>query len=461
MIIDSVCASAAGSPQRLSYLVSLAFGDGGAGNQVWINIAKVGEWNGHPRGPFQFTPEVFDQIVANTQARVTPINCDYEHQTFKSLTGAIPSSGRILKVERRGDELWALAELTDRAAQMVRAGEYRTCSPVIEFDAKDRVSGKDIGPELLSLALTNDPFQDGLHPIHLTRTSMAEQATPEEKKKDDASCMSTPAAVPAGAVPAVVHVTPAAPAEMAAKPPVPPPHAAPAEGTPAEEAAESPADEQNEVDANAVFDAVAEAAGVDKASVLGWLSDNLDKVVAMIQAAVGQDGTAADNSKAMARVAAVAGDIRTLKAEARVKEVESRVKDKTINDLTVRLTASEARLEQIEKKHRDENDARIKAHVVELQKTGFVGPEQQDQDDAVFLFSQNWERAARTYSRQIVPLGKPETEDERNSQATGPVTMSSLSDKEKATVEMMISAGIAEDKALQKITTRRAAGKGI
>lgn len=452
MIIDSVCASAAGSPQRLSYLVSLAFGDGGAGNQVWINIAKVGEWNGHPRGPFQFTPEVFDQIVANTQARVTPINCDYEHQTFKSLTGAIPSSGRILKVERRGDELWALAELTDRAAQMVRAGEYRTCSPVIEFDAKDRVSGKDIGPELLSLALTNDPFQDGLHPIHLTRTAMAEQATPEEKKKDDASRMSTPAAVPAGAVPAVVHVMPAAPAEMAAKPPVPPPHAA--EGTPTEEAAESPADEQSEVDANAVFDSLAEAAGVDKASVLGWLADNLDKVVNMIQAAVGQDGTAADNSKAMSRVAAAVCDIRTLK-------VESRVKDKTITDLTVRLTASEARLEQIEQKHRAENEARIKSHVVELQKTGFVGPEQQDQDDAVFLFSQNWDRATRTYSRQIVPLGKPETEDERNSQATGPVTMSSLSDKEKATVEMMISAGVAEDKALQKITTRRAAGKGI
>lgn len=453
MLIDSVRASSDGSPLRLSYLVALAFGDGGTGNQVWINIAKVGEWNGHPRGPFQFTPEVFDQIVANTQQRVTPINCDYEHQTFKSLTGAIPSSGRILQVERRGDELWALAELTDRAAQMVRSGEYRTCSPVIEFDATDRVTGKDIGPELLSLALTNDPFQDGLHPIKLTRIAMAENTTPEDKKKDDASCMAANG-VPAGAVPAVVHVTPAAPAEMASKPPTPtPPAAKPAEGTPAEEAAESPADEQTEVDANSVFDALAEAAGVDKATVLGWLADNLDKVVSMIQATVGQDGTAADNSKAMSRIAAAAGDIRTLK-------VESRVKDKTINDLTVRLTASEARLEQIEKKHRDENEARIKAHVVELQNTGYVGPEQQDVDDAVFLFTQNWERAARTYGRQIVPVGKPETEDERNSKATGPVTLDNLSPKERETVLFMQRAGIAQDDALKTITERRAAGKG-
>jgi Mu-like prophage I protein len=450
VLIDSVRASSDGSPLRLSYLVALAFGDGGVGNQVWINIAKVGEWNGHPRGPFQFTPEVFDQIVSNTQSRVTPINCDYEHQTFKSLTGAIPSSGRILEVQRRGDELWALAELTDRAAQMVRSGEYRTCSPVIEFDATDRVTGKDIGPELLSLALTNDPFQDGLHPIKLTRIAMAENTTPEEKKKDDASCMAAGGnAVPAGAVPAVVHVVPAAPAEMA-KPVVP---AHQPDGTPVDPATAADASAGSDVDANAVFDSLAEAAGVDKASVLGWLADNLDKVVNMIQAAVSQDGTAADNSKAMSRIADAVGDIRALK-------VESRVKDKLVAELNNTVVTLSSRLEQIEKKHRDENEARIKAHVVDLQKTGYVGPEQQDVDDAVFLFSQNWERATRTYGRQIVPVGKLDTDDERNEQATGPVTMSSLSEKEKATVNFMIRTGIAQDAALQTITERRAAGKG-
>lgn len=454
MLTDSVRASAADSgPLRLSYLVALAFGDQPTGNEVWINIAKVGEWQGHPSGAFQFTPAVFDQIVANTQQRVTPINCDYEHQTFRKLTGGIPSAGKILKVERRGNELWALAELTDKAASMVRAGEYRTCSPVIEFESKDRVSGKEIGPELLSLALTNDPFQDGLHPIKLTRIAMAEQ-TPEDKKKEDASCMSGPGgAAPAAASGGVtIAVTPAGgvtatPANGADTVTLadPPAH------TPSPDA--PPAADDGSVDANAVFDSIAQAAGVDKAAVLGWLADNLDKLVNLIQAGVAQDGTTADNSKAMSRIAEVSGDIRMLKTELKVK-------DQTVVQLTQQLEAAKQRLDTIEKRHQDENAARIKAHVVELQNKGFVGPETQDVEDAIHMFSANWERATRLYSRQIVPVGAPETQNERNDRGAGPVTLDNLNDKERARVEFMVRANIAEDIALKHISEQRAAGKG-
>jgi phage I-like protein len=455
VLADSVRASSADGPVRLSYLVALAFGGSGAGNEVWINIAKVGEWQGHPRGPFQFTPAVFDQIVANTQSRVTPINCDYEHQTFRKLTGGIPSAGKIIRVERRGDELWALAELTDRAASMVRAGEYRTCSPVIEFDSKDRVSGKDIGPELLSLALTNDPFQDGLHPIKLTRIAMAETAADDDKKKKeaDAAALSSTAGAPTAGGGVTVTVTPqggisAAPTggdETSTVTLADPPTAAPADAESADDAG---------VDANAVFDSIAEAAGVDKATVLGWLADNLDQLVNMIQAGVAKDGTAADNSKAMSRIAAAVGDLRALK-------VELRVKDQTVEKLNSQVVALTSRLEQVEKQHIDEKAASIKAHVLSLQAKGFVGPEAQDVEDACFLFSQNHERAARTYGRQIVPVGTMQTDDERNPNVpSGPVTLDSLSDKERATVEMMIRAGVVKDTALETISARRAAGKG-
>ena len=283
-------------------------------------------------------------------------------------------------------------------------------------------------------------------------------AADEKKKKEaaDAACMSGPAAgvaapAPAGQpsqIPVTVMATPVKPTDPSA-----PATGAAAEGSPAEEAAESPADEQAEGSADAVFSSIADAAGVDKATVLGWIADNLDKLVNLIQTGVAQDGTAADNSKAMSRIAAASGDIRALK-------VELRVKDKTVNDLTVRLTAAEARVAQIEKKHQDENETRIKAHVVELQNKGFIGPEQQDQDDAVFLFTSNWDRAARTYSRQIVPVGTMESEPERKDRGVGPVTMDNLTERETRMVEMMIRAGVVKDAALEKVGEQRAAGKG-
>lgn len=370
-------------------------------NQVWINVANAGEWEGHPAGPFRFTADVFDRIIANATGRSTPINCDYEHQTFKKgVSGAVPSSGKILKLERRGDELWALAELTPRAAQLVRDGEYRSCSPVIEFDSKDRVSGKDIGPEMLSLALTNDPFQDGLAPIRLTRS--ADMADDPKPKDDKATCMATPAA----------------------------------EGTPAEESAESPAEEQNEIDANSVFDALAEAAGADKAAVLAAIADNMDAIVKLVQDKLSSGDGNASEGKAMSRIAAQAGDIRTLRTELRVK-------DKTLVQLT-------ARLEKLEAKHAaDLADAsakegeRVKAHVLSLQKTGHVGPTSEDVDDAVALFSSNWERAARTYSRQVIPLGEPEGGEERNRKSTiADVTTDQLSEVERATVVALSAIGM-------------------
>ena len=52
---------------------------------------------------------------------------------------------------------------------MVRAGEYRFCSVVVDMNAVDRVSGESVGPELYEVGLTNTPFLDGQHPITLTR----------------------------------------------------------------------------------------------------------------------------------------------------------------------------------------------------------------------------------------------------------------------------------------------------
>ena len=142
-----------------------------AERQSWINIARVGEWKGHAAGEFEFTADVFKKIIRNFESRRTPVNVDYEHDSRKmDVLGARASAGAIKQLTTRanGTELWALVRWTPRAAELIRGEEYRSCSPVVAFDSHDRQTDKDIGPELLSLALTNDPFLDGLHPIELS-----------------------------------------------------------------------------------------------------------------------------------------------------------------------------------------------------------------------------------------------------------------------------------------------------
>lgn len=411
MALDGAYAFVEGSRVLFSQLVALSAPDG---NQVWINVAKAGQWDGHPRGAFKFDAAVFDAIVANSLPRETPINCDYEHQTFAAMSsGPKPSSGKIIKLERRGDELWALAELTPKAVELVKNGEYRSCSPVIEFESKDRVSGKDIGPEMLSLALTNDPFQDGLHPIRLTRS--ADMAAPEDKTKQGATQMAAP------------------PAD---------------EGTPAEESTESPAEAQSEVDANSVFDAIAEAAGGDKAAVLAVFADNMEAIVKMVQDALAKGDGNPSEGKAMSRITAVAGDMRALRIELKQSATEVRA-------LTARLEKAESQLKVDADKAKSEKDASVKAHVLSLQKTGHVGPKQEDVDDAVFQFSHDWARGERTYSRQVVPLGEPDSKDERNPRAATAVTMDNLSDLEKATVTALSAINMAKPEQTRLLTLIR------
>ena len=55
---------------------------------------------------------------------------------------------------------------------MIKANEYRYISPEWHMHYKDKESGKDIGPTLLSMALTNRPFIEGMQPIMLSEDMM-------------------------------------------------------------------------------------------------------------------------------------------------------------------------------------------------------------------------------------------------------------------------------------------------
>lgn len=391
----------------------------------WINIARVGQWKGHAAGEFEFTEAVFDSIISNAEKRRTPINCDYEHDSRRTeLTGLKPSSGAILQLVKRanGQELWALVRLTPKAARAIREEEIRSCSPVVAFDSHDRVTDKDIGPELLSLALTNDPFLDGLHPIELTRIaamSEPEKAMADEPKKDDADT-------------------------------APPEDKKDAKTDDKEvDMADEVLSDDSVVDAQALVSAVADATGVSADAALGIMLDKIDAISKIVADNSGDGTTSSD--KLMSR-----------KASARLKSIEMKRQQASFDALTAKVESLEASL-KAEKTAKEAaialtREEGVKTLVEQKVKDGYVPAD--GVADAIWAFTTQPEAAARIYARKLVPIGDTQAGIDPPRKTIEAVSTDGLSDKEKRTVKMMTQAGIKSDRALKAIGEERLAGKG-
>lgn len=86
--------------------------------------------------------------------------------------GPRPGQGWLLDVERRGDQLWALTFFGERAHAGMLAGEWKWTS--IEWNADTTLpTGQKVGAYLSGLALTNDPFIQGMTPIQCSRPGEA------------------------------------------------------------------------------------------------------------------------------------------------------------------------------------------------------------------------------------------------------------------------------------------------
>ena len=139
---------------------------------VPIQLACVGTFRGHGAGPFTLDSKVFDQIVANFNARGLLVPIDAEHASEQDaaegsipVTGA-PAFGWIHSIENRGrDGLWGMVEWLEPARTYIKEGRYKYLSPAIRFGARDPVTGKDVGARLSSAAITNSPFLDQLAPL--------------------------------------------------------------------------------------------------------------------------------------------------------------------------------------------------------------------------------------------------------------------------------------------------------
>jgi len=136
---------------------------------TWIHVAPFGEWSGHSSGRFSLTQDSFSAVCAQVSTQSTPVSVDYEHASIRPKGDPTPAAGYVLATEVRADGLFALTEFTQRAADMIKAGEYRFCSGVFDFTRVDPRSGDPLPCVLDTIALTNRPFIDGQHPIVLSK----------------------------------------------------------------------------------------------------------------------------------------------------------------------------------------------------------------------------------------------------------------------------------------------------
>lgn len=152
----------------------------GSGSKVIdANIARVGVFKGYRDGEFTLDRNLFDRLISNFQAEksAAPV---YRGHADLGLTpkGEEPiAAGWILALERKGDSLWAKVELTEELASEIKAGNFRYTSIFVRTENTHRETGKEIGPRLVSLAITNQPFIDGLVELSLSQRNTEKVAT--------------------------------------------------------------------------------------------------------------------------------------------------------------------------------------------------------------------------------------------------------------------------------------------
>jgi hypothetical protein len=112
---------------------------------------------------FVFTRSHAESAVRWFQELGRKLAIDYEHQSFDRLNtradGLRPAAGWIGGLAVREDGLWAVdVTWTEKAAELLRSGEYRYFSPVIYWTDETRSAVAALGP----VALTNDPAMRGV-----------------------------------------------------------------------------------------------------------------------------------------------------------------------------------------------------------------------------------------------------------------------------------------------------------
>lgn len=161
-----------------------------ASNPKWIQLCAVGSYV-YRGTPVEITAATFDAMIANFRAHpaykpeartlfgadvneaqklgvavtsgVVALNFDHPPQGAPR-----PGHGWFLELERRGGELWGLVWMDPDAHTGMLAMKWKWTSIEWSGAAVDN-KGAEIGPYLSGVALTNDPFVQGMTPIQMAR----------------------------------------------------------------------------------------------------------------------------------------------------------------------------------------------------------------------------------------------------------------------------------------------------
>jgi hypothetical protein len=165
---------------------SSALAEGDENKRVWVQIARAGKWLGHRQGAFVLNSQIFDQLCANFESqKVGRLQYDFEHASeqppSQGMIPAIgaPAQGWIYALKHDGQKLFALTEWGSLARQYIENDQYSGVSPAINWNQKDRESGRPIGAVLSSVALTNKPYLTQMQPLAASALILEEEAQQE------------------------------------------------------------------------------------------------------------------------------------------------------------------------------------------------------------------------------------------------------------------------------------------
>ncbi|OON62291.1 hypothetical protein B0920_02090 [Massilia sp. KIM] len=154
-----------------------------------IQLLPAGKFAGQDGRPhdapgWYMDAELAARLIEAAKSRKNPYVIDYDHQTLfiKQNGKPAPAAGWFHQLEwREGQGLFAVdVKWTDRAVEMIDAGEYRYISPVIGYD---KATGAVTS--IYMAAVTNNPAIDGMGEVLLAAAALHFSLSPPTPLSED------------------------------------------------------------------------------------------------------------------------------------------------------------------------------------------------------------------------------------------------------------------------------------
>ncbi len=139
----------------------------------WVHIMPSGVFKRDEAGAAPlFIPDPQALIEASTRPTVEMV-IDRDHELINASEGAHkPAAGWVKEMAAREDGIWARIEWTEKAAEQIKAKEYRYISPVYSYNTKDGVINR-----IHHISLVNEPAFE----LKAVASKNLNQSKPEEE----------------------------------------------------------------------------------------------------------------------------------------------------------------------------------------------------------------------------------------------------------------------------------------